>query len=685
MKKTKKQRKIRNRKFKQSRIPLKVRKRELIETTDDMPLAQPVEVAGFHFLSRSSLSGSIVRTPEFEAYYSYDGPLGAFYSKDKTLLRLWAPTAEDVKTEIWESTEEVAQVREAIPMNYRDRGIWELELPGDCSGTVYTYHLTFSDGTNHSTMDPYSKAVVANGEKTVILDPAQVAVEGLDRLPPFSNPVDAVIYEMHVRDFSMDPDSGIRNKGKFLGVIEPGTKNSHGSPTGIDYLKDLGITHVQLLPIYDYSSVDEYHPENSYNWGYDPKNYNTPEGSYSTDPTDPACRILELKEMIKGLHAAGIRVIMDVVYNHVYEVSMHSLHKTAPGYFFRYDKKGILSNGTGVGNDTASERYMMRKYITDSIRYWLEEFKLDGFRFDLMGIHDVDTMNEIRKIADSIDPSILLLGEGWNLDTTLPEKERAWQGNARYMPRIAHFNDALRDAAKGSVFRGKNKGFVSGKHRSEEKLAQSLAAKPWPKSHATYDSPDQMIQYVEAHDNLTVYDKLLLTDPKDPEPIRVRRHTLATSLVLLGQGVPFIHGGQEFLRTKQGDENSYKSGDEINRFDWSRPDTYREAAEYFKQLVQLRKEHPLLRLRDSYAISRKVTILKAGGGIITLNLKDESEELILIFSGNDRKIRTKVPNGAWEILVRDMKVLNRPVPIRFRTGYTRIEPLSALVLRKISS
>lgn len=683
MKQSKKRYKKGGRKNRPTAPKLNIRPRELVSTTDDMPLAEPVKIPAFPFGSRETLSGAVVRTKEFDERFAYDGELGAFYSPERTEFRLWAPTAQTVEVELWESTEEVAAVRETFPMVHQDSNVWTAELPGDQHGTVYTYHLTFSDGTNHSTMDPYSRAVVANGEKSVIVDPRQVQVEGFDRLPPFSNPVDAVIYELHVRDFSMDPDSGIVHKGRFPGVVEMGTHNSKGSSTGLDYLKDLGITHVQLLPIFDFSTVDEYHPEQGYNWGYDPKNYNVPEGSYSTDPRDPVRRITELKEMIRDLHKAGIRVIMDVVYNHVYEVSMHSLHKTAPGYFFRYDRHGALANGTGVGNDTASERKMMRKYMVDSVRYWLEEYKLDGFRFDLMGIHDVETMNEIRRTADAIDPSILLLGEGWNLGTTLPQDDRAWQGNARRMPGIAHFNDTLRDAAKGSVFHHRDKAFVSGRHRVGKRLAESLAGKPWPGSHATYQSPQQIIQYVEAHDNLTVYDKLLQTDPKDSEATRIRRHTLATSLVLLAQGVPFIHGGQEFLRTKGGDENSYRSGDAVNRFDWSRQDTYRPALDYFKGLVRLRREHPLFRLRDEASVARKLKILHNKGGIITLQLKDDTEELLVVFNGNDRKTRTRLLPGGWSILVRDMTVPSAPPSVRLRSGLVRIEPLSVLVLKRL--
>lgn len=662
---------------------MEVKRRELIHTTDDVTLPQEIEVRSKGILHRRiAFDGAVVRTEEFDERYFYGGPLGAFYSPQETLLRLWAPTAESIQVEIYESLEEGAPVTQYVPMEFKDPGIWEALLPGDHNGSVYTYHLTFSDGISHSSMDPYSKAVVANGEKSVILDPEAVKIKDFNRMPAFTHPVDAVIYEMHVRDFSMHPDSGITNKGRFSGVIEQGTRNSVGSLTGLDYLKDLGVTHVQLLPIYDYATVDEFHIEDHYNWGYDPKNFNVPDGSYATDPFDPKCRIIELKELIRGLHAAGIRVIMDVVYNHVYEVSMHSLHKTVPGYFFRYDKKGTLANGTGVGNDTASERLMMRKYILDSIRYWLEEYQLDGFRFDLMGIHDVVTMNEVRKAADSIDPSIIILGEGWNLDTTLPQKGRAWQGNADQMPRIGHFNDVIRDAARGPMFHPHSTGFLTGHRGYQQELMVSLSGRPWPRSKATYQEPDQIVQYVEAHDNLTLYDRLVESSPKDPEDVRVRRHTLGTSLVLLAQGVPFIHGGQEFLRTKEGDENSYRSGDEVNRFDWYRQDVYRDAVEYFKGLVRLRKASPLLRMRDSWTIASQFEELECSKHVISFALRNKEEEILVIINASEKAVTATAIKGNWQILVRDMRVLEVPGEIELKRRHVKVEPLSVMVLKR---
>ena len=658
--------------------PLRVKRRELFKTSDDMPLSDPM-VVRTRTGKYTSISGSLIRTAEFDDRFYFSGRLGSFYSRDSTMLKVWAPTAAEVSIEIWESPEPGAAITQRLPLHQTDAGVWEIELAGDCHLLAYTYHLTFSDGTNHSTVDPYARAVSLNGEKGVILDPESVHIEGFYRMAPFTHPVDAVIYELHIRDFTVDPESGASQPGRFLGAVEPGTTNRNGSSTGLDHLKNLGVTHVQILPMYDYATVDEANPQFQYNWGYDPQNFNVPEGSYATDPADPVARIRELKTMIKAFHDAGIRVIMDVVYNHVYEVSDHPLHKTAPGYFFRYDRKGTLSNGTGVGNDTASERRMMRKFMLDSIRYWLEEFHLDGFRFDLMGIHDVDTMNEIRRLADTIDPSIILLGEGWNLGTELPDGDKAWQGNARKMPRIAHFNDSLRDAVKGSTFQLKEKGFISGHHRDQRVVADDLFGRIDGRN---YFGPDQVIQYVEAHDNHTLFDKLCHTDPTDSDETRIRRHTLATSLVLLAQGVPFLHGGQEFLRTKQGLENSYRSGDQINRFDWLRLDQYHDAVEYVKGLIALRRTQRLLRLRSVDEIRSSLHLLQARGGVISWHLADQQEELLILVNGNDAPHRGMVIEGDWDVLVRQMKVLPAPVRIHFQRDHYQIPALSALVLHR---
>ncbi|MGY3751059.1 type I pullulanase [Vagococcus acidifermentans] len=356
--------------------------------------------------------------------------------------------------------------------------------------------------------------------------------------------------------------------------------------------------------------------------------------SYLSQSTNPETRIIEMKQMVQGLHDNGLRVIMDVVYNHVFEASSHAFNQTVPGYYFRYDENGNLANGTGVGNDTASERKMMSKYIVDSVKYWAETYHLDGFRFDLMGILDVDTMNAVRAEMNKIDPSIIILGEGWDMGTPLASEKKATQKNAAQMPAIAHFNDSLRDGVKGSVFEETAPGFINGKDDMEKIVAQNITGANGLEG---YIAPDQVIQYVEAHDNLTLFDKLSFTNPEDTDEQRLKRHMLGTSIPLLSQGITFIHAGQEFLRTKGGDENSYKSPDSVNQFDWSRPETYKESVNFFKKLVKLRKEEPLFRLQSYEEIAEKTTIEQSEDNVIVYRLKDGTNEYVVILNANDTK------------------------------------------------
>ncbi|MGO1433446.1 MAG: type I pullulanase, partial [Ruoffia tabacinasalis] len=415
-------------------------------------------------------------------------------------------------------------------------------IEGDNHGLTYRYRLTFFDGRVNTSNDPYARAVTVNGQRSVVVDLDRTNPDNWgERMPEMDDISKAVIYELHLRDFTVDSDSGVTHKGKFLGAIEENATNPNGSSTGIDYLKELGVTHVEFLPLFDYQTVDEtVEKPREYNWGYDPQNYGAPEGSYSTNPYDPFTRIKEMKQMIQAFHDAGLRVIMDVVYNHVYEVDDHSFHLTVPGYFFRYNDVGQFTNGTGVGNDTASERYMMRKYIVDSVSYWAKEYQIDGFRFDLMGIHDTTTMNTVRKALDEIDPSILLFGEGWDLYTPLSENMVANHNNAVLMPRVGQFNDGLREALKGNDFEATARGFINGAWHMEQQVAQNVLAGV---DFGSYNDPQQVIQYVEAHDNFTLYDKLRAADPNLDENTITKRHELATTIILLSQGIPFIHAG----------------------------------------------------------------------------------------------------------------------------------------------
>lgn len=605
-----------------------------------------------------------VRSNDFDNYFSYDGELGALYEKEGTLLRVWTPTAKSVEVWIY-ADDSFKGPSTKIEMVQKPKGIFEAYLPGDQHGTIYVYKILFLNNRESISVDPYARATTVNGMKSVIADLNRTNPDGWgERLPAFGLPEEAIIYELHIRDFSISETSGIVNKGKFLGLTEKNTQNASGRKTGLDYLIDLGITHIQILPMFDYATVDEANlTEPQYNWGYDPLNYNVPEGSYSTDPFDPFNRIFELKQMIRTLHDNGLRVIMDVVYNHVYDPKDQALERTVPGYFYRYNADGSLANGTGVGNDTASERHMMRKYIIDSVKYWAKEYHLDGFRFDLMGIHDSVTMNAIREALDKIDPSIIIIGEGWEMSTPLPEDLKASQRNAQAMPRIAHFNDSIRIALKGSDFGDeKDRGFISGKNYLEDLLLRNIKGAMHLSSHSSYVDPEQVIQYVEAHDNLTLYDKLLRSNPDDSEEVRIKRHTLATSIVLLSQGVPFIHGGQEFLRTKAGVANSYQSPDEINQFEWERVTTYQESVAYVKGLIALRKSEYLFRLHTHEEIDAHFTMLSENFNIVAFSLTNSEKKYIVIFNGNRSDVIFRIQKGKYAILVEDNQVFLESMP-----------------------
>ena len=605
-----------------------------------------------------------VRSNDFDNYFSYDGELGALYEKEGTLLRVWTPTAKSVEVWIY-ADDSFKGPSTKIEMVQKPKGIFEAYLPGDQHGTIYVYKILFLNNRESISVDPYARATTVNGMKSVIADLNRTNPDGWgERLPAFGLPEEAIIYELHIRDFSISETSGIVNKGKFLGLTEKNTQNASGRKTGLDYLIDLGITHIQILPMFDYATVDEANlTEPQYNWGYDPLNYNVPEGSYSTDPFDPFNRIFELKQMIRTLHDNGLRVIMDVVYNHVYDPKDQALERTVPGYFYRYNADGSLANGTGVGNDTASERHMMRKYIIDSVKYWAKEYHLDGFRFDLMGIHDSVTMNAIREALDKIDPSIIIIGEGWEMSTPLPEDLKASQKNAQAMPRIANFNDSIRVALKGSDFGDeKDRGFISGKNYLEDLLLRNIKGAMHLSSHSSYVDPEQVIQYVEAHDNLTLYDKLLRSNPDDSEEVRIKRHTLATSIVLLSQGVPFIHGGQEFLRTKAGVANSYQSPDEINQFEWERVTTFQESVAYVKGLIALRKSEYLFRLHTHEEIDTHFTMLSENFNIVAFSLTNSEKKYIVIFNGNRSDVIFRIQKGKYAILVEDNQVFLESMP-----------------------
>lgn len=529
---------------------------------------------------------------EFARQYDYDGPLGVVYHQAATTFHLWAPTATQVWVRLYSDAQPATEGFSQFGLTAGRNGSWQLTLHEDLAGVVYTYVLRFADGTQTETIDPYATAAIVNGTRGVILpSPAPVAP-----LPPFHGR--ASIMEVSIRDFSSHPASGIRHRGQYLGLTEVGTKTPTGATSGLDYLKQSGVTHVQLMPFFDFATVDETAPGRDYNWGYDPQNYNVPEGSFATAPADPQTRISEAQAMVTALHAAGLRVIMDVVYNHVYDPRAQALALTVPGYYFR-QHEGQLSDGTGTGNDLASEQPMARRYIVDSVRYWAETYGVDGFRFDLMGSLDVTTMQAVAAAL----PNLLLLGEGWPMATPLPATQQTTPAQATAVPSIGFFNDGLRDLIKGDNFVAAAPGFVTGTTGNEWALVAELLAGmtvgPAPYSpesisgaHGRYAWPQQAIQYVSVHDNLTLYDKLVATNPADDAATREARVRLALLMVALSQGVPFFPLGATGLRTKGGDANSYRSGDNVNAIDWNRLGRHRELNQLIARVLIWRAAQP---------------------------------------------------------------------------------------------
>lgn len=635
----------------------------IITTKDELDFAKVYKVSMAGFGEATVQLGKVIGSKSFEEKFFYDGnDLGNTYTKDETKFRLWAPTASEARLVLYEKWD--SQAGTEIKMERAEKGTWIARLSGDQSGTFYTYKVKIGDAWNEA-VDPYVRAVGVNGDKGAIIDLSKTKPERwTGQRPELQNPEDAIIYEAHIRDLTIHPESGVPNdlKGKFLGVAKTGTTGPNGVKTGLNHIKDLGISHVQFIPMYDYdtASVDETKLDTpQYNWGYDPKNYNVPEGSYSTNPYEPSVRIKEMKTMVQTLHDNGLRVVMDVVYNHMYSAFESNFHHLVPGYYFRYNEDGTLSNGSGVGNDTASERKMMRKFIVDSVKYWAEEYNIDGFRFDLMGIHDVETMNEVRKALDEIDPSIIIIGEGWDLGTALPAELKANQKNAYKMPRVAHFNDDIRDGLKGSVFNDTDKGFVNGKKGMESRMKKGIVGGiQYNDEIKTFaDDPEQTVTYVEAHDNHTLWDKLALTNPNESEAVRKQMHRLATSVILTSQGISFIHAGQEFMRTKGGDHNSYKSPDSVNQLDWQRRSEFDSEVEYFKGLVELRNSHPAFRMTNAEEIKNHLTFMNAPEGSVGYVIDgspngEKAGKIAVIHNSNERPVQITLPaSGNWNVLV----------------------------------
>lgn len=610
----------------------------------------------------------------YDEYPVYEGDdLELTYSQQSSQFRVWAPTASQVKLLLYDDGLE-GSAYHTEDLHSSDNGTWKIKVKGDLKGKFYTFQVKVGETWLKETPGMWAKAVGVNGKRAAIIDLSDTNPVGWerDKRPDLKNFTDIILYEVHMRDFSVALNSGIKNKGKFLAFSEHGTKNTAGESTGIDHLKELGVTHVHLLPSYDFASIDETRlQDNKYNWGYDPLNYNVPEGSYSTDPYNPVARIKEFKQMVQSLHKSGIRVIMDVVYNHTFVGEDSHLNLLAPGYFYRFNADSTWSNASGCGNETASDRAMMRRFIVESVSYWAKEYHVDGFRFDLMGIHDIETMNEVRAALDKIDPTIFVYGEGWTASSSpLEEEKRAVKKNAKQFDGIAVFSDDIRDALKGSWMHAEIPGFVAGTDSLEEAVKFGVVgATHHPQvdySKALYSKtdyvnhPEQIINYVSCHDDMCLVDKLKQSRPADASDTElVRFNKLAQTVVFTSQGVPFIYAGEELMRNKKGVHNTYQSPDSINQIDWSFKSTYKDVYQYYKGLIALRKQHPAFRIPTRELVQKHLQFLPQNtpnvvGFVLNDHVNGDTwKDILVIYNGNRKAVRYTIPKSNWNIVCYD--------------------------------
>lgn len=637
----------------------------------------------------------------FDDYPVYDGnDLELVYTPEESRFTVWSPPAEEVKLYIYDKGSGGSLLKE-IPMKKGGKGTWTASLLGDWKGRFYTFTVKADGKWLDETPGVYAKAVGINGKRAAIINMEETNPEGWKEYqrPALKAFTDIVLYELHVRDMSIHTNSGIKNKGKFLGLTETGTLSPEKFKTGIDHIEELGVTHVHILPAFDFRSIDEEKlHENVYNWGYDPQNYDVPEGSYSTDPANPVSRIKEFKQMVMAFHQKGIRVIMDVVYNHTGETEKSNFNLMVPGYYYRKNADGTWSNASGCGNETASERPMMRQFMIQSLKHWVNEYHIDGFRFDLMGIHDIETMNEIAAELHKTDSTIFLYGEGWTAGASpLPEEKQALKKYTFKLNKVAAFSDDFRDAVKGHWNDVKTKGFVSGEKGMEESVKFGIVAatghpeinyklvnyskEPWAKE------PSQCINYVSCHDNNTLWDKLLISAPEATVMERIKMDKLANAMVLLSQGVPFLHAGEEFLRTKHEVHNSFNSPDSINWMDYSRKALYIDVFKYYQDLLQLRKSHPAFRMPANEMIQERLSFLKPDTiNVVGFMLKDhangdEWKDVLVIFNANKKPVSVSIPQGPWTVVAYEGMVNTRGLRT-FNHNRVEVPAISALVLKR---
>ena len=654
-------------------------------------------VMGLTLAALASCKPKVVEYASMDEYpVRTDELLEMNYSPKETTFTLWAPTAEEVRVLVYE-TGEGGHPIETYTLARAEEGTWQTKVSKDLKGLFYVFNVKQEGRWLGDTPGINAHAVGVNGQRGAIIDLRDTDPAGWnqDRAPQLESVSEAVIYEMHHRDFSAHESSGITHKGKYLALTEEGTRSPEGIPTGIDHLKELGITHVHLLPSYDYASVDEHKlEEGKYNWGYDPLNYNVPDGSYSTDPYDPEVRIREFKQMVQSLHKAGIRVVLDVVFNHTFNIEGSNFERTVPGYFYRMMENGEFANASGCGNETASERPMMRRYMIESVCYWMREYHIDGFRFDLMGIHDIETMNAIREAARQIDPQVLIYGEGWAAATPqLPEEQLAMKANISQLPGIAAFSDEMRDGLRGPWNNDSIGAFLAGIAGNEESIKFGLVgaiehpAIDYTKVNYSTASwatqPSQMISYVSCHDDMCLVDRLR-TSISGIRPDELSKlDKLAQTAVLTSQGIPFIFAGEEVMRDKKGVHNSFESPDSINTIDWHRLAINYDVFNYYKNLIALRKHHVAFHMGDAERVRSGVSFLPVEQEeVIAYRLqdtRDEWKDIIVVLNARKDFAKVEVPGGRYVIVCRDGTINEQGLGITYGP-VTMVPPQSALIM-----
>ncbi|MBQ9709061.1 MAG: type I pullulanase [Clostridia bacterium] len=677
----------------------------VITTVDELDLAKAYTLTLPELDPVSVVPNTYFNSDDFKENYNYDGELGVIFDGNVTTFKVWAPTASKVTLNLFENGA-TGEAYSKVVLTRGEKGVWEYATTENVKGKYYTYNVVTSAGDQEA-VDPYAKSAGLNGNRGMILDLDTTDPDGW-KDEPYNNPAvtnytDAVIWEVHVRDFSNKIASS-KYKGKFLAFTETGLTNEHGLPVGVDYLKELGITHVHLLPSYDYATVDEAKPDEKFNWGYDPKNYNVPEGSYSTDPTDGSVRVKEFKQMVQALHNEGISVVMDVVYNHTYDLNS-SLNKIVPYYYYRYQVNGAPSNGSGCGNETASDRYMFRKFMLDSVKHWQEEMGVDGFRFDLMGLHDTVTMKAIEAQVHAYNPEAIIYGEGWTGGST-PLTNGATLANIRNVNTsanktgVAMFNDVLRDAIKGST-NGNDTGFATGAQASVAGRIKfgviggtkmtSIASNPngWYAYH-----PTNVINYCSAHDNLSLWDKICYAYGEDSSTLdmRLKRNALAGAIVQTTLGIPFMQAGEEMLRAKKNldgtyNHNSYNSSDEVNNLKWDFSANSPEYTmmQYYKGLIAFRKSSAALRSPVAQDRGTNVISMYSGnsGTLLAFKATDiySGEQVFVIYNAGLSAANVTLPDGSWNLYVNGTTAGTVAIESGV-TGSVTVTPVSCYVYRK---